>query len=221
MAILGYNRHPRPTWTTWISETIIALVSHTHQPMHHKTSWLAEVTAEAGLSVRKDKTKVIYMNITKDDCIVLGGEILVDVTSFTYLGSKVAKREDQMNTFKNKSMKQDQYFWRLKPIWKSEEISQKTNLRTFSRNVKTVLSYEAVTRKTTKNTTHKHSLTNAWQLPSIFSGLIRVRNEELWERAGQESVEMVILQWKYCWAFPYWNSEVNRSKGRPKTTWQR
>ena len=46
-------------------------------------------------------------------------------------------------------------FIQLKNIWISKEISQRTKLRLFSSNVKSVLLYGAETWRTTKNTTMK------------------------------------------------------------------
>ena len=64
----------------------IALVSHNHQQMQRKTTHMANTAAKIGLNVSKDKTKVMRINNTVDDGIVLDGDYLEEVESFTYLG---------------------------------------------------------------------------------------------------------------------------------------
>ena len=53
--------------------------------MQQKTTQLANTSAKLELNVSKDKTKVTRINNTVDDGIVLDGDILVDIESFTTL----------------------------------------------------------------------------------------------------------------------------------------
>nr|KAG5694205.1 hypothetical protein BaRGS_027181 [Batillaria attramentaria] len=63
----------------------------------------------------------------------------------------------------------------------------------------------------------------------------KIRNEELWERAGQESVAKQILQRKWGWIGHTlrkpassttrqaltWNPQGKRKRGRPRNSWRR
>ena len=92
------------------------------------------------------------INNTVDVGIVLDGDILKDVESFTHLGSVIAK--EGSTDIKTRIGKARSAFFTLKPVWRSKVISQSTKLRIFNSNVKTVLFYGCETWKTTKATTH-------------------------------------------------------------------
>ena len=98
----------------------------------------------------------------------------------------------------------------LKNIWASGGISMRTKLRIFNSNVKSVLLYGCETWRTTQtmqrkiqtffNTCPRRIYKIQWQE--------KIRNEELWELAGQEPVAKQILQGK-------------RKRGRPRNSWRR
>nr|KAG5704962.1 hypothetical protein BaRGS_022804 [Batillaria attramentaria] len=84
----------------------------------------------------------------------------------------------------------------LKNIWASKVVSIRTKLRIFNSNVKSVLLYGCETWRTTKTMQQKIQTFLNTCLRLIFN--IRwpekIRNEELWERAGQEPATKQILQ---------------------------
>nr|KAG5702554.1 hypothetical protein BaRGS_003714 [Batillaria attramentaria] len=86
----------------------------------------------------------------------------------------------------------------LKNIWASKVVSIRTKLRIFNSNVKSVLLYGCDTWRTTKTMQQKIQTFLNTCLRRIFN--IRwpekIRNEELWERAGQEPAAKQILRRK-------------------------
>ena len=122
-------------WTPWSQldhldfAEDITLVLYNHQQMQQKTTQLANTSAKLGLNVSKDKTKVMHIHNTIDDGIVLDGDILEDVDSFTYLGSVVAKDGGADKDIKTRIGKARSAFLTLKPVWRSKVISQSTKFR--------------------------------------------------------------------------------------------
>nr|KAG5690935.1 hypothetical protein BaRGS_034321 [Batillaria attramentaria] len=89
----------------------------------------------------------------------------------------------------------------LKNVWASKVVSIRTKLRIFNSNVKSVLLYGCETWRTTKTMQQKIQTFLNTCLRRIFN--IRwpekIRNEELWERAGQEPVAKQMLRRKWGW----------------------
>ena len=96
-----------------------------------KTTQPANTSAKIGLNVSKDKTKVMRINNTVDDGIVLDGLILEDVESFTYLGSVIAKDAGADKDIKTRTGKARSAFLTLTPVWRYTVISQSTKLSPF------------------------------------------------------------------------------------------
>nr|KAG5695522.1 hypothetical protein BaRGS_008025 [Batillaria attramentaria] len=125
----------------------------------------------------------------------------------------------------------------LKNVWASKVVSIRTKLRIFNSNVKSVLLYGCETWRTTKTMQQKIQTFLNTCLRRIFS--IRwpekIRNEELWERAGQEPMAKQILRRKWGWIGHTfrkpassttrqaltWNPQGKRKRGRPRNSWRR
>nr|KAG5693557.1 hypothetical protein BaRGS_011682 [Batillaria attramentaria] len=125
----------------------------------------------------------------------------------------------------------------LKNIWASKVVSIRTKLRIFNSNVKSVLLYGCETWRTTKTMQQKIQTFLNTCLRRIFN--IRwpekIRNEELWERAGQEPATKQILRRKWGWIGHTlrkpassttrqaltWNPQGKRKRGRPRNSWRR
>nr|KAG5704670.1 hypothetical protein BaRGS_025312 [Batillaria attramentaria] len=125
----------------------------------------------------------------------------------------------------------------LKNIWASKVVSIRTKLRIFNSNVKSVLLYGCETWRTTKTMQQKIQTFLNTCLRRIFN--IRwpekIRNEELWERAGQEPAAKQILRRKWGWIGHTlrkpassttrqaltWNPQGKRKRGRPRNSWRR
>ncbi|VDO87700.1 unnamed protein product [Schistosoma margrebowiei] len=64
-----------------------------HEQMQIKTASVAAVSASVGLSIHKEKTKVLKFKTKNSNPIALDGETLEDVKSFTYLGIIINEQE--------------------------------------------------------------------------------------------------------------------------------
>nr|KAG5692470.1 hypothetical protein BaRGS_005016 [Batillaria attramentaria] len=125
----------------------------------------------------------------------------------------------------------------LKNIWASKVVSIRIKLCIFNSNVKSVLLYGCETWKTTKTMQQKIQTFLNTCLRRIFN--IRwpekIRNEELWERAGQEPSAKQILRRKWGWIGHTlrkpassttrqaltWNPQGKRKRGRHRNSWRR
>ena len=84
--------------------------------MQQRTTQLTLASAKIGINVSKDTIKVMLINNTVDDGIVLDGEILAEVESFTYLGSVIAKDGGADKDIKTRIGKVRSGFLTLKPV---------------------------------------------------------------------------------------------------------
>jgi hypothetical protein len=159
------------------------------------------------------------------------------VESFVYLGSVVDKKGGTDQDVKARIGKARTAFVMLKKLWASRQIGEKTKLRIFNSNVKSVLLYGCETWRMTKTTTQK--------IQTFFNTCLRriynihwpetIRNEDLWERAKQETVARQMLRRKWGWIGHTlgkppssttrqaltWNPQGKRRRGRPRNTWRR
>ena len=125
----------------------------------------------------------------------------------------------------------------LKNIWVSGGISMRTKLLIFNSSVKTVLPYGYETWQTTQMMQRK--------IQTFFNTCLRriykiqwqekIRNEDLWERAGQEPVAKQVLRRNWGWIGHTlrkpassttrqaltWNPQGKRNRGRPRNSWKR
>jgi len=67
----------------------LALLSHTRHQMQEKSSAVADASACLGHKIHRMKSKVLKVNTVTYAPIMLEGEALDEVESFTYLGSIV------------------------------------------------------------------------------------------------------------------------------------
>ncbi|CAH2245941.1 Hypothetical predicted protein [Pelobates cultripes] len=80
-------------WTLWSQPdnldftSNLALLSHSQQQIQEKISVLAATSAQVGLIIHKEKTKILKTNFSNINPITLYGSPLEEVQFFTYLGS--------------------------------------------------------------------------------------------------------------------------------------
>jgi len=88
-------------WTLWSQlddldfADDLALLSHNYQQMQEKTSDLHHTSMQVGLTLNKQKTKILRINAGTDEPVKIEGEELEEVESFTYLGSVMDKSGEQ------------------------------------------------------------------------------------------------------------------------------
>ena len=173
--------------------------------MQDKTSILANTSAQVGLDIHPQKTKILKINTSNPAPITLDGNNLEEVETFTYLGSVINQQGGTDVDVKSRIGKARSAFTTLKNIWKSHQISTRTKIRLFNSNVKSVLLYGSETRRTTKitirmiqtfvNTCLRRLLQIHW--PDTIS------NTELWHKTSQLAVEKEIRRRKWrCESHP-------------------
>ena len=128
-------------------------------------------------------------------------------------------------------------FKTLDKIWRDRTISTKTKIRLFNSNVKSALLYGCETWSLNQSSLKK--------VQTFVNGCLRrilrifwperIRNEELWNRAGQRPIREEITQRRWRWLGHtlrkprnsitrqslQWNPQGKRSRGRSRTTWRR
>ena len=215
----------------------LALLSHSHQQMQEKTNLVSNTAMEIGLSINKDKSKILKINSTNTNAIILNRNQLEEVQSFTYLGSIIDQQGGTDADVKARIGKARAAFIQLNNIWKSRELSRNTKIRLFNSNVKSVLLYGAETWRMTKTTIRKlQAFTN-----SCLRRILQIRwpetisNTSLLERTGQASTEEEIRKRRWGWIGHTlrkpannitrqalrWNPQGKRKRGRPRNTWRR
>ena len=136
------------------------------------------------------------MTTTANAPVTVGGEPIRNVESFVYLGSVIGQQRGTDRDVTARIGKARAAFVMLKNIWASGGISMRTKLRIFNSNVKSVLLYGCETWRTTQTMQQKIQTFLNTCLRRIYK--IRwqeqIRNEDLWERAGQEPVAKQILR---------------------------
>jgi hypothetical protein len=215
----------------------LSLLSNKFQQIQLKTSALYNTAKSTGLEINTSKTKSLRINTQNNSAIKLDSQSIEDVNQFTYLGSIVSKNGGADNDIKSRFGKVRHAFVTLRPLWKNKNISQKTKLRIFETNVKSVLLYGSETWKQTKK--------NEYDLQVFINKCLRqilqirwpnkISNSELWNRTGQSSITSTIKKRKLHWIGHIlrrpqhnitrqaldWNPQGKRRRGRPTTTWRR
>lgn len=215
----------------------IALLSHNHKQMQEKTDLMDTTSRNIGLRINKNKTKVLRVQTANNNAVTVSGEPLEDVNSFTYLGSIINKEGGVEEDVKIRIQKARQAFMALGKIWKSQSIREKTKLKIFNSNVKSVLLYGSETWRMNKQTLRK--------IQAFVNRCLRrivnihwpdtISNNRLHERTGQLLMETVMKNRKWRWIGHtlrkprqnitrkglQWNPQGNRPRGRPRNTWKR
>ncbi|VDP42701.1 unnamed protein product [Schistosoma margrebowiei] len=105
----------------------LALLSHTHEKMQITKDSVAAVSASVGLSIHKEKTKVLKFKAENSDPITLDGETLENVESFKYLGSIIDEQGGSDADVNERTGKSRTAFLQLKNIWNSKQLSTPTS----------------------------------------------------------------------------------------------
>ena len=168
----------------------IGLLSHSHHHIQDKTQSLSYIAKGTGLEINTKKTKSMRVNSTRDAAIMLEGQPIDDVESFTYLGSVVSRTGGSDEDVKVRIGKARHAYNTLGPVWNNRNIRTKTKLKLFNSNVKTVLLYGSETWKHTKKLEQKLQVFINTCLRRILRihWPDRISNQELWRRTKQKPV---------------------------------
>ncbi|VDP70953.1 unnamed protein product [Schistosoma curassoni] len=216
----------------------LALLSRTHEQMQMKTASVVVVSASVGLSIHREKTKVVNFKTKNSNPITPKGETLEDVEFFTYLGSINDEQGSSDADVKARIGKERAEFLQVKNVWNSKQISTNIRVRIFSTNVKTVSSlYGAETWRTTTTIIKKIQVFINSYLRKVLN--IHwpdiINNDLLWERTNQHPAEEEIRKIRWKWIGHTlrissncitrqaltWNPEGKRKRERPKNTLRR
>ncbi len=193
-------------WTLWKQlddlefADDLALLSHSQQQMQGKINVVAFMSSQVGLNVHKDKTKILKVNTTSTEPIILNGIPLKEVQSFTYLGSIIVQQGGTDADVKARIGKVRVGFIQLKNIWASREL-ETTKIQLFNSNVKTVLLYGAETWRMTKTTLRKIQTF----INSCLRRILQIRwpdtisKANLWGRTCQLSAKEEIRKRRWGW----------------------
>ena len=180
----------------------MVLLSQKITHMRQKFVALLEQAARVGLKINASKTKEMRIrcpaNTGNINCV---GEVLEQVSAFTYLGSLITTSGGTEEDVEARCRKAQVAFSILRPIWRSKFISLWTKIRIFNSNVKSVLLYGSKTwRLTKKIITQLQTFTNR-RLRYILGMWWprKISNEELWQRTKQERIEVTIRRRKWRW----------------------
>ncbi|KAG1971626.1 hypothetical protein F2P79_000061 [Pimephales promelas] len=126
------NRNPNWTPFTQLEDLDfvddLALLSHTRQQMQEKTNSTAATSAQVGLNINKQKTKILKVNNTNNDPVQVDGEALEEVKAFIYLGSVIEKQGRTDTDVKARICKARAAFLKLRNIWSSKELGLRTKV---------------------------------------------------------------------------------------------
>ena len=128
------------------------------------------------------------------------GEI-EDVSSFTYLARTVSTTGGTGDDVEARIGKARVAFNILQKIWKSRDKTTSVKLQLFNSNVKSVLLYGSDAWRTSKSMLTKVQafITKCLRRLLRFWWPEKIRNEELWDRTGQEPVKSVTSRRKWSW----------------------
>ena len=237
------NRRNGIQWTLWSQlddldfADDLALLSHSHEQMQEKTDLLNLVSAQTGLNINMNKTKIMKANTKSKNVVTVDGKPLEETDCFTYLGSKINKTGGTEEDTKARIQKARVAFLMLSKIWKSKLIKLKTKMRIFNSSVKSVLLYSSETWRITKHTVNKIQTFVNRCLRRIMNvkWSDKVSNNTLWTKTNQLPVEIEIKRRKWRWIGHTlrkpttsitrqaltWNPQGKRKRGRPRNTWRR
>jgi hypothetical protein len=215
----------------------IALLSSKQQHMQDKVNRLAMHAEQVGLHINIKKTQEMRMNTPETQNITVNGEALETVDDFVYLGAIMSTEDPTKKDIKRRLGLARTAFVQLNRIWKSSQISERTKIRLYNSNIKSVLLYGSETWRVTKTdmkalaTFHHRCLRRICKVfwPNIIS------NNDILNRTHSTCIiqEIRKRRWRWlghtlrmpptsiCKTALRWTPQGKRPRGRPKTTWRK
>lgn len=96
--------------------------------MQENTNNMAATSAQVGLRIHKEKSRILKINAASTNPITLDGEALEGVEAFTYLGSVIAKQGGTDVNVKAGNRKACAAFVQLRNVWSSKELEINTKV---------------------------------------------------------------------------------------------
>ena len=137
----------------------------------------------------------------KGGSVTIGGEELKEVEQFTYLGSVIRKTSGTDEDINARICKARQVFAVLKPVWKSNVLSENTKVRIFNINVKSFLLYGCETWRMTTGLQHKIQvfINKCLRLICKVWCLRKITNKQLLDLTNQDPAETHIKKRAWQW----------------------
>ncbi|XP_078581995.1 uncharacterized protein LOC144865280 [Branchiostoma floridae x Branchiostoma japonicum] len=215
----------------------IALLSHAQRDIQEKTNNVDQQASSVGLKTHQDKTKILKVKSKSTVKTTIRGQDLEEVQDFKYLGSYISSDSNIEKEVSTRIGMAAQAFNKLRNIWKASTLKQKTKLRIYRSNVRSVLLYAAETWRTNKKIEQRIRGFESRCLRRILKirWEQRVSNKEVAERTGIPNIVEEIKRRRWKWLghvlrmhknrHPYvalkWTPQGKRSRGRPLGTWRR
>ena len=128
----------------------LALLSHAQKDIQEKTTKIEQVAKSVGLKVNSGKTKLMKVKTKSALKTYANGAELEEVEDFKYLGSYISSNGSNEKEIATRIAMAAQAFNRLAKIWKSSSLLQRTKIRIYKSNVRSVLLYAAESWKLNK-----------------------------------------------------------------------
>ena len=215
----------------------LAVISTKQSHLQQKSTRLSRFAKQTGLHINIQKTQVMYINTPDEAPITIDGEALELVKDFTYLGSVISSDNGAKKDIQARLNKARGAFSRLRNIWRSKQYSQKTKIRLYNSNVKSVLLYGSECWRIIKSDVDKVNAFHNGCLRRICNIYWpqKISNENLYKKTGCKNISIEIKIRRLRWLglvlrmsqerIPKvalrWTPPGKRKRGRPKTTWRR
>ena len=186
--------------------------------------------------INSEKTKLLRLNTTSNENVLVDKHDIADVESFVYLGAYISKSGGIEEDIKGRLGNARAAYSRLDKIWKNSQFTYKTEIKIFKPNVISVLLYGCECWRVTKTDKKKLDVFLRKSLCRILKiWPMRITNEEIRARAGLETISKQVAGRRWTWLCHVLRMdhhshprialslvpEGKQKWGRPRETWRR
>jgi hypothetical protein len=215
----------------------IDLLAESEDKLQELTNRVHESSKRFGLRINGEKKKTMTIGKKKEKIsIKLGGEELEQVTEFVYLGGVITEDAESTKDIRKRIGLASAMFGKLRKLWRSSNISNRTKLRLYETLVIPVLLYGAESWCIKKEDERRLLAAEMGWLRGLLnrSRRERIRNEVTREELGQkvtivDRIRRRRLTW-YGHVIRMENGRIpakalhgevegTRSRGRPRKKW--
>lgn len=184
-----------------------ALVAHTLEDMQDIVTAFAKSAHDFGLQINMKKTEVLFQptpgSLAISQPIHIEGNILNNVSSFTYLGSTVTSDNNLDKELQNRMAKASSAFGRLtQRLWKNHNVPVNVKCKVYKAIVISTLLYAGESwtlHKTQVKRIHAFIMRHLRKIMNI-KWWQHVSNKEVLRRAGYKCVHDLLIQRNLRWA---------------------